>query len=91
LFTLDLTVHSDHKLVTDRFYAYVWHLAYTGSILLVAGISFSHLTSGSWLTQCGPLSVSGSALVVWVAWWSWTLAAGFSRADAEDQQMIEVV
>jgi protein-S-isoprenylcysteine O-methyltransferase Ste14 len=87
LFTFDLTIYSDHKLVTDRFYAYVRHPAYTGSILLVAGLSFSHLTGGSWLTECGPLTASGSALVVWATWWSWTLSVGFSRADAEDKQM----
>jgi len=87
LFTFDLTVYSDHKLITDRFYAYVRHPAYTGSLLIVAGLAFSHLTGGSWLTECGPLTASGSALVVWAAWWSWTLAVGFSRADAEDKQM----
>ncbi|KAJ3717974.1 hypothetical protein EV361DRAFT_932085 [Lentinula raphanica] len=87
LFTFDLTVQPEHKLITSRFYAYVRHPAYTGSMLLVAGLALSHLTEGSWLTECGPLRSSGSAIVVWAAWWVWTLAVGISRAEAEDKQM----
>ncbi|KAF9047901.1 hypothetical protein BJ165DRAFT_1126645 [Panaeolus papilionaceus] len=67
LFTFDLTVHPEHRLVTTRFYAYVRHPAYTGSMLLVMGLAFSHLTQGSWLTECGPLRIGSpfSAVVVW--------------------------
>ncbi|KIK57816.1 hypothetical protein GYMLUDRAFT_75426 [Collybiopsis luxurians FD-317 M1] len=87
LFTFDLTIHPEHRLVTTSFYAYVRHPAYTGSMLLVAGLTFSHLTEGSWLTECGPLRSNGSAIVVWTLWWLWTLACGISRAEAEDGQM----
>ncbi|KAJ3833904.1 hypothetical protein F5878DRAFT_382524 [Lentinula raphanica] len=87
MFTFDLTVHPEHRLVTTSFYGYVRHPAYTGSMLLVAGLTLSHLTAGSWLTECGPLNSRGSALVVWAAWWVWTLAVGVSRAEAEDKQM----
>lgn len=87
LFTFDLTVLPEHKLVTSRFYAYVRHPAYTGSILLVAGLAFSHLTEGSWMTECGPLRIPGASIVVWALWWTWTLSVGVSRAEAEDKQM----
>ena len=87
LFTFDLTIHPEHRLVTSRFYGYVRHPAYTGSILVVAGLAFSHLTQGSWLTECGPLRIPGSAIVIWALWWVWTLCVGFSRAEAEDRQM----
>ncbi|KAF8644471.1 hypothetical protein AX16_008441 [Volvariella volvacea WC 439] len=91
LFTFDLTILPAHRLVTARFYSYVRHPAYTGSLLLVAGLAFSHLTPGSWLTECGPLSVvPGSAAVVWVVWWAWTVAVGVSRAEAEDREMRRV-
>jgi len=86
-FTFDLTIHPEHKLITSRFYAYVRHPAYTGSLLLVFGLAFSHLTRGSWMTECGPLRASSSAIVVWALWWLWTLCVGISRADAEDKQM----
>ncbi|KAF5393161.1 hypothetical protein D9757_001177 [Collybiopsis confluens] len=87
LFTFDLTVHPEHRLITTSFYSYVRHPAYTGSMLLIAGLTFSHLTKGSWLTECGPLKSSTGALVVWMLWWTWTLACGISRAEAEDRQM----
>ncbi|KAF8957616.1 hypothetical protein BDZ97DRAFT_1737425 [Flammula alnicola] len=87
LFTFDLTVHPEHRLVTERFYAYVRHPAYTGSLLLVFGLAFSHLTQGSWMTECGPLRTQGAALFVWASWWLWTFCVGISRADAEDRQM----
>lgn len=51
LFTFDLTILPEHKLITRRFYGYVRHPSYTGSMLLVAGLTFSHLTKGSWLTE----------------------------------------
>ncbi|KAJ8514230.1 hypothetical protein ONZ45_g8208 [Pleurotus djamor] len=57
LFTFDLTLLPEHRLITSRFYRYVRHPAYTGSMLLVMGLAFSHLSEGSWLTECGPLSV----------------------------------
>ncbi|THU94586.1 hypothetical protein K435DRAFT_819962 [Dendrothele bispora CBS 962.96] len=87
LFTFDLTVQPNHRLITSRFYGYVRHPAYTGSMLLIIGLALSHLTEGSWLTECGPLNAGGSAIVVWAAWWMWTLAVGVSRAAAEDKQM----
>ena len=88
LFTFDLTVHPQHRLVTKRFYAYVRHPAYTGSLLLVAGIAFAHLSDGAWLTECGPLrAVPGLHILVWALWWAWTLAVGVNRASAEDKQM----
>ncbi|KAF5367888.1 hypothetical protein D9615_010481 [Tricholomella constricta] len=87
LFTFDLTIHPQHTLVTRRFYAYVRHPAYTGSMLVVAGLALSHLSSGAWMTACGPLRVPGAAPLVWAAWWAWTLCVGLSRAQAEDAQM----
>ncbi|KAJ2916102.1 hypothetical protein MD484_g4305, partial [Candolleomyces efflorescens] len=87
MFTFDLTIHPQHKLVTHRFYAYVRHPAYTGSLLLVFGLAFSHLTRGSWMTECGPLRTRMAAGVVWAVWWGWTLCVGVSRAEAEDRQM----
>lgn len=87
LFTFDLTIHPEHRLVTSRFYGHVRHPAYTGSLMLVFGLAFSHLTRGSWLTECGPLRSERAALVVWAVWWLWTFCVGISRADAEDKQM----
>jgi protein-S-isoprenylcysteine O-methyltransferase Ste14 len=85
LFTFDLTVHPDHRLVTERFYTYVRHPSYTGSMLLVIGLTLSHLTPGSWLTECAVPYWFATALSA--AWWAWTWSVGTSRAQAEDRQM----
>ncbi|KAJ6623548.1 hypothetical protein B0H10DRAFT_1786420 [Mycena sp. CBHHK59/15] len=88
LFTFDLTVHPEHRLITDRgFYRYVRHPSYTGSLLITAGLSLSHLSKGSWPTECGPLLIPGSGFVIGLSWFAWTLAVGLSRAEAEDKQM----
>ncbi|KAJ7905614.1 hypothetical protein B0H14DRAFT_17572 [Mycena olivaceomarginata] len=88
LFTFDLTIHPEHKLITDRgFYRYVRHPAYTGSLLITAGLSLSHMTKGNWSTECGPLLIPGSGLIIGSSWCLWTLAVGLSRVDAEDKQM----
>ncbi|KAJ7125453.1 hypothetical protein C8R43DRAFT_898533 [Mycena crocata] len=87
-FTFDLTIHPEHKLVTDQgFYRYVRHPAYTGSLLITAGLSLSHLTRGNWPTECGPLLVPFSGFIIGASWFLWTLAVGLSRVDAEDKQM----
>ncbi|KAJ7109487.1 hypothetical protein C8R44DRAFT_289465 [Mycena epipterygia] len=88
MFTFDLTIHPQHKLVTDRgFYRYVRHPSYTGSLLITAGLSLSHLTKGNWPTECGPLIIPFSGFIIGVSWFLWTFAVGLSRVDAEDKQM----
>jgi protein-S-isoprenylcysteine O-methyltransferase Ste14 len=92
-FTFHLTVLPDHKLTTNRFYAHVRHPSYTGSMLLVVGLTLSHLAPGcgSWLAErLRALSgSSGTYVAVGLAalWWAWTLAVGVSRAQAEDKEM----
>ncbi|KAJ6547668.1 hypothetical protein B0H19DRAFT_954057 [Mycena capillaripes] len=87
LFSFYLTVHPQHRLVTDGFYRYVRHPAYTGSLLITAGLSLSHMTKGNWATECGPLLFPFSGFLIGVSWFLWTLAVGLSRVDAEDKQM----
>ncbi|KAJ7776889.1 hypothetical protein DFH07DRAFT_877059 [Mycena maculata] len=86
-FTFDLTIHPEHKLITNGFYSYVRHPAYTGSLLITAGLSLSHLSRGNWATECGPLMVPFSGVMIGMLWFLWTLAVGLSRVDAEDKQM----
>lgn len=85
-FTFDLTILPKHKLITHRLYGYVRHPSYTGGMFLVAGLTLSHLTKGSWLTECSPLGASGT-IVVWATWWTWSLAVARSRAEAEDKAL----
>lgn len=89
MFTFDLTIHPEHKLVTSGFYKYVRHPAYTGSLFLIAGIALSHLTPGSWANRCGILEPASSALLG-ATWWAWTLTVGVSRAYAEDDKLRKI-
>ncbi|KAJ7473636.1 hypothetical protein B0H11DRAFT_2282508 [Mycena galericulata] len=93
LFTFHLTVHPAHTLVTTGPYSHVRHPAYTGSLLIIAGLAFSHLSPGSWVwvyllhgdgaQWWSPLS----GPVIAAVWWLWTLAIGLDRVEAEDKQM----
>ncbi|KAH0591601.1 hypothetical protein H2248_001653 [Termitomyces sp. 'cryptogamus'] len=87
LFTFELAVEPNHKLVKERFYSYVRHPAYTGAMLIVIGIALSHLSKGAWLTSCGPFRIPGSAIAVCTVWWVWALCVVCSRAQAEDDKM----
>ncbi|KAJ7166881.1 hypothetical protein C8R46DRAFT_267655 [Mycena filopes] len=88
LFTFDLTIHPQHRLVTSGLYAYVRHPAYTGSLTIIVGLAFSHLSPGSWLWECGPLHLAPwSGPLIGAVWWLWTLGIGLSRVEAEDKQM----
>src|SRR5882762_4123456 len=49
LFTFELTIRNDHKLVTSGPYSYARHPSYTALIMAVLGYSYCHLTRGSWL------------------------------------------
>ncbi|KAG9308892.1 hypothetical protein JVU11DRAFT_11352 [Chiua virens] len=86
LFTFDLSILPNHKLVTSGSYGYVRHPSYTGSMLIVIGITLSHLTGGSLVVDCSVLGSIGSGLL-WAAWWAWTLSVGVSRAIAEDKEL----
>lgn len=92
LFTFDLTIMPSHHLVTHGPYAYVRHPAYTGSLLVLAGLGLSHLTHGGWLVECEMLGGKGltglimrlGGFLMWYAWW---FGVGVRRARAEDSAL----
>lgn len=86
LFTFDLSIVPDHKLVTSGSYRYVRHPSYTGSLLIVVGVAFSQLTAGSLAVECSVLGPVGS-LFLCTAWWTWSLSVAVSRAIAEDKEL----
>ena len=59
MFTFQLALLKEHKLVTSGPYAVVRHPSYTGFIMLVDGLALVHLAPGSYLAECGLLD----------AWW----------------------
>jgi len=91
LFTLDLCIKPEHKLVTSGPYSIVRHPSYTGYFCLTAGVTFVGLTSGSWIIECAVGPDRPGALFVaqcaWTLWWAYAAVFGYVRAIAEDDQM----
>ncbi|GLB38814.1 putative class VI-like SAM-binding methyltransferase superfamily, isoprenylcysteine carboxyl methyltransferase family protein [Lyophyllum shimeji] len=71
LFTFELCILKNHRLVTDGPYAYVRHPSYTGLILTILGYYCTH-ASGSWLSECGLLQTMMGKLMLSV----WSAIAG---------------
>ena len=91
LFTFDLCVKPEHRLVTSGPYSFVRHPAYLGSLCLMAGLTFVGLTRGSWIIECAVGSYQNGAMIAtqcaWISWWVYTAGVGYTRAIAEDEQM----
>ena len=52
LFTFELALRENRRLVTSGPYAFVRHPSYTGGLLCVVGTLMVCLTRGSWLVEC---------------------------------------
>ncbi|KAG6862203.1 hypothetical protein C0995_002133 [Termitomyces sp. Mi166 len=58
LFTFEMSLRTDHKLVTTGPYSVVRHPGYSGVVLCVLGIIIWHAGSGSWARECGALKTT---------------------------------
>lgn len=87
LFTFEFCIRKDHRLVTHGPYAYVRHPSYTGCLLNQTGIFLCHLTSGSWLRECGVLGEwpIGIPLVGWFILTTIRCLYLFDRSKVEDE------
>jgi protein-S-isoprenylcysteine O-methyltransferase Ste14 len=68
LFTFELSIRKNHRLITSGPYAVVRHPSYTGLIMVILGYSLCHLSSGSWLRECSGLSLDGVGKVLVSMW-----------------------
>lgn len=86
-FTYELAILKGHKLVTTGPYEWVRHPSYSGIILFMVGIAFTHLGEGSWWVECGlEKTIFGKfMLVAWTATTFGGVALSVSRVKKEDK------
>ncbi|TFY78829.1 hypothetical protein EWM64_g5183 [Hericium alpestre] len=53
MFTFELALRDEHKLITDGPYGLVRHPSYTGLLLNMVGSAIVHFGTGSWFRECG--------------------------------------
>lgn len=91
LFTYELSILKDHRLVTTGLYGFVRHPSYLGYTLSLTGLCLCQMTRGSWLMETGVLNSWVGRVVVGLwnlwAWYLWLCV--FSRARKEDEYLRE--
>ncbi|EPQ52725.1 hypothetical protein GLOTRDRAFT_117450 [Gloeophyllum trabeum ATCC 11539] len=89
LFTFELTIRKDHRLVTEGPYSIVRHPSYLGLMLAFIGFHILHLSPGSWLRESGVLETTVGKCIFW-SWMAFvlTMVPGVvSRMPVEDRMM----
>lgn len=86
LFTFELTLRSDHQLVTRGPYSFVRHPSYSGVVLGVTGTLLVHFGPGSWWARAGWQSTLLGQLyaMCWCAMEAYVLSSIMARAPTED-------
>ncbi|KAH7924997.1 hypothetical protein BV22DRAFT_1012119 [Leucogyrophana mollusca] len=93
LFTFELSIRQQHKLVTSGPYSFVRHPSYTGALCVAMGISLCHLNPRSWLVTCSglfPTSDAGITNTLVGAWACICTVVYFglkSRMEKEDAML----
>ncbi|KAJ7901725.1 hypothetical protein B0H14DRAFT_2329757 [Mycena olivaceomarginata] len=64
LFTFEVSIRNDHKLIQSGPYHTVRHPGYLGVLLSVAGVSCWNACPGSWLRECGALETTLGLFIV---------------------------
>jgi len=86
LFTFQLVVRNNHKLITTGPYACVRHPGYAGSILSSIGTTIYFLGSGSYAYECTAWrTIPGIACTsLWAGWKLFMIVNLFRRVSRED-------
>ncbi|KAI0048050.1 hypothetical protein FA95DRAFT_1605584 [Auriscalpium vulgare] len=89
LFTFEIALRTDHKLITRGPYAYVRHPSYAAAVLTVVGTLLLHFGPGSWFRAVGLLdrSAGWGYAALWTAINACALVSLLARAPAEDAML----
>lgn len=91
LFTFEMSIRNDHKLITDGPYGIVRHPGYTGILFTITGIICWHASSGSWARECGALetTIGQVAAGIYLGMVSVITTGLMSRMSKEDAALRE--
>lgn len=89
-FTSELSIHDDHKLVTDGPYSIVRHPSYSGNFLIVVGLLASQWGEGSWWKEFGigetSIGKTWNTMVIFMLM-TYTVVVLVRRTDKEDTML----
>ncbi|PCH38749.1 hypothetical protein WOLCODRAFT_66486, partial [Wolfiporia cocos MD-104 SS10] len=91
LFTFELSIREDHKLISDGPYTFVRHPSYTALYLLMPPMFACQLGPGSWALECGILKTPMGLVCasVWLGYMSLLCYVMAKRVNVEDEMLKE--
>ncbi|KAF8902890.1 hypothetical protein CPB84DRAFT_1678390 [Gymnopilus junonius] len=89
LFTFQMALRRNHRLVTEGPYRWARHPGYTGILLVISGLTCWHITPGSWAIECDVFDTTAGKLVALInLGLMLTVAVGLiSRMFKEDEML----
>jgi protein-S-isoprenylcysteine O-methyltransferase Ste14 len=91
MFTFELTIRKEHKLITSGPYSIVRHPGYTAVFMILWGYSICLMSAGSWVRECAGLSLDAVVAQVLIALWAFSITFIISvfvrRTKTEDEML----
>ncbi|KAG1807147.1 uncharacterized protein BJ212DRAFT_1282480 [Suillus subaureus] len=104
LWSFQLSVRKEHRLVTSGPYSVVRHPSYTGLLLQSAGFAIMHGSQGSWMRQSGILQVpfiivlAMTSFFVFTTFFAWIsisrpqfFSAAITRREGGNPPLLEII